>query len=211
MAVAAPPEVDVYAACYDLGARFWLDGPAAIRRERLPPIDPLLEALGDVEADWPPRLEGLLWRHDSPAELERAESTYMQSVVVPVPGRYVPPYASVHLGERTLWGASTLEMQRLYAEHGLEWRAGATRARPLAPDHLGLELAFLAVAQSDTETDPRLSEEQARSLASLLDGHLLRWVPRYLAALRAANTDPFIADWLEWLLSVARHDLERAR
>lgn len=207
--VAAPMAVDVYAACYDLGARFYLNGPAAVCRGRLPAVDSLLKALSEVDPEWPARVERLLSRHDSPAALEQAESAYMQSVVLPVPGRYIPPYSSVYLGESMLWGAPTLETERLYAEYGLAWQAGATRMRPLAPDHLGLELAFLAVAESEAGARP--SEEQADRLASFLDVHLLHWVPRYLDALHAAGADSLITDWVEWLLYVANHDLDRLR
>ena len=98
----------------------------------------------------------LLWHDDRVTELEQAESAYMQSVALPIPGRYVPPYASVHLGESTLWGASTFEAERLYAEYGLEWQAGGTRARRHPPSHAAqnwqLKLAAYGIEEIEHET-----------------------------------------------------------
>ena len=110
----APPDIDVYTASYDLLARLYLDGPAALTPDRLPPTGPLLDALHRVDASWPTLVEQLLYRHEQPGELERAEADYVRSFVLPVPGRYVPPYASVYLEDGLLWGESTFKIPVSY-------------------------------------------------------------------------------------------------
>jgi TorA maturation chaperone TorD len=211
--LAAPPKVDVYTASYDLLARLYLRGPRALTRAHLPPVEPLLDALCHADPDWPARVEELLARHDQPAELEQAERDYVESFVFPVPGRYVPAYASVYLDDGVLWGDSTLKVQRLYGVEGLAWQqAGSAHAAggvPVtAPDHVGIEFAFLAVATTRPRRGPAEGKRQQR-LAWFLGEHLSRWLPEYRDALREVAAGPVLEDWTTWAVDVVAADLAR--
>ena len=209
----APPDIDLYTASYDLLARLYLDGPAALTPDRLPATGPLLDALHQVDASWPTRVEQLLYRHKQPGELERAEADYMRSFVLPVPGRYVPPYASVYLEDGLLWGESTFKIQRLYATEGLSWqRAGGPRPvgglTVTAPDHVGVELAFLALTTSRPRRGPAEARRRQR-LTWLLAEHLDRWLPAYRDALIGASAGELLEGFTAWAVDLVHSDVER--
>jgi TorA maturation chaperone TorD len=211
--LAAPPAIDVYTASYDLLARLYLDGPAALKPDHLPPTGPLLDALRHLDTDCAARVEHLLSHHERPGGLERAEADYVQSCVLPVPGRYVPPYASVYLEEGLLWGESTFKIQRLYATEGLSWqRAGAPRAggrlTVTAPDHVGVEFAFLALATSRPRRGPAEGKRQQR-LTWFLADHLDRWLPAYRDALIDAGAGELLEGFTAWAVDLVHADVER--
>lgn len=110
---------------------------------------------------------------------------YDRLFVVPSPGSYVPPYGSCFLerdqtnagryGE--LWGKSTLDVQAFYRKAKFEARTDS--ATP--PDHLGVELSFLATLCSEEaaalqEKNHAKAEEVRRLQASFLRDHLLKWI-----------------------------------
>jgi TorA maturation chaperone TorD len=201
-------QINVFAAAYDLLGRLYLGGPRAISREQLSPLDPLLEALGTVDPAWPGQVDTLL-RVRSEQDLERAQEEYLQCVALPVPGRYVPPYASVYLDGGVLWGASTFDVLRRYEAEGLGWNRlrpgpGGT---PLAPDHVGVEMAFLAVVTSRTPTR-RKAPDQAKRIESFLRDHVVRWLPKFRESLQSADQDRLLRGWTEWAVAVAEADLQ---
>lgn len=211
--LAAPPVIDVYTASYDLLARLYLDGPDALRPARLPATGPLLEALGRAHPDWAARVEELLARHQRPTELQRAEDEYVRSFVLPVPGSYAPPYASVYLDDGILWGDSTFKVQRLYGTEGLSWQ----RARPhgqggaaqlTAPDHIGVEFAFLALATGRTRRGPGEANRRRR-LAWFLGEHIGRWLPAYRDALVDTGAGPTLEGWTSWAVDLVHADATR--
>ncbi len=109
---------------------------------------------------------------DDPEQHELALQDFHQSVEVPVPGRYVPPYASCYLDKpATLWGASTHNVLEWYAQGGLEWQRFSYVT---APDHVGVEWAFVA----------ELSESSLATVHELrrffITEHLSQWFPLYL-------------------------------
>jgi TorA maturation chaperone TorD len=211
--LAAPPAVDVYTASYDLLARFYLAGPSALRRELLPPVDPLLDALGHVDPDWPARVEDLISRHDQPTELERAQSAYLECLVLPVPGRYVPPYASVYLDGGMLRGDSTFKVLRLYETEGLSWErhrpgAGGGNVIVTAPDHVGVEFAFLALTTNRSGRG-RVGVERQQRLAAFLRDHSARWLPAFSDALVAVGAGPVLEGWTDWAVDIVQADIRR--
>ncbi len=213
--LAAPLSVDVYAACYDLLARLYLGGPGALRRELLPPVDPLLDALELADPRWPVGVGELLRCHDDPDELGRAESAYLQCVALPIPGRYVPPYASVYLDDGVLWGNSTFEVLRLYEAEGLSWQQnrllpGGDSMTVRAPDHVGVEFAFLALA-TNRRSRKRAGPERRRRLAAFLQDHSTRWLPAYRDALAAIDAGPTLYGWTAWAVELVQSDLDRTR
>lgn len=139
------------------------------------------------------------------------EAEYMALLAVPGP-RYVPPYESVYIdslegtgcgGEGALeprpayrrgllWGPSTADVSRLYGEAGL----ALSPQHPDVPDHLGLELEFMARlcdreaeawASGDWEEAARWRGRQGR----FLNGHLRRWAPDFCERLSAMAAHPF--------------------
>jgi TorA maturation chaperone TorD len=211
--LAAPPSIDAYTASYDLLARLYLDGPDALRPQRLPETGPLLDALGQVDSAWPARVGQLLSLHAPPADLERTQADYLHSFVLPVPGRYVPPYASVYLEDGVLWGESTFKIQRLYAIEGLSWQRAAEPRQGsgltvTAPDHIGIEFAFLALATSRHRRGSAETKRQQR-LTWFLGDHLDRWLPRYRDALIDALAGPVLEGWTAWAVELVHSDLGR--
>jgi TorA maturation chaperone TorD len=203
----------VYTAGYDLLARLYLHGPQALRPECLPAVGSLLEALGHTNADWPSRIGELLSLHEQPVELERAQRDYMRAFVVPVPGHYVPPYASVYLDDGVLWGESTFRILRLYGTEGLSWKRAASGRTDgaswiTAPDHIGVEFAFLALATRRRHRGPAEVKRQQR-LTWLLGDHMDRWLPGYNGALIGAGAGPALEGWTAWAVDLTHSDLER--
>ncbi len=89
------------------------------------------------------------------------------------PGKPIAhPYEAVYIDGR-LMGESTERVRRCYAEAGLQIRASNREL----PDHISLELAFMAylVSKEEIETE-RESAWRERQLRFLRD-HLSRWVP----------------------------------
>jgi TorA maturation chaperone TorD len=210
--LAAPPDVDVYTACYDLLARYYLNGPAAVRKERLPATGSLIEALGHINAGWPARVENLLALLQQPVEREQAHTEYTRALALPVPGCYAPPYASVYLDDGMLWGPSTLKIQRLYQTEGLFWERGGSpqtgeATTVTAPDHVGVEFAFLALVTNKPRRGPAEAKRQQR-LSWFLGEHLNRWLPAYRDALAEAGA-PTLKRWTSWAVDLVDADLSR--
>lgn len=87
------------------------------------------------------------------AEILSLEVEFTRLFVNAYPKTPLPPYESVQRGEGGLWGTSTVEVVRSYAEAGLMFQ----RANGVAPDHLSAELEFagflLASASAAHQSD----------------------------------------------------------
>ncbi|MDA8359931.1 MAG: molecular chaperone TorD family protein [Actinomycetota bacterium] len=181
---------------YDYLARAWLEGPLRLHEDALVPW---ISNLGRLDAGLSRDVAGLVRCLDDPAELKAAMGDFEGCVVVPLPGRHVPPYASVYLdASRALWGTVTKRVLSWYDEADLDW-VGASSRYPWvrAPDHLGVECAFAAElwAASDDGRPPTTDLGQA-----FVAGHLPEWVPRYAAEMRDRTTSSYwrgMADFLE--------------
>lgn len=103
----------------------------------------------------------------------------------------VPPYESVYLSADGLLGG---EIAAAVAD--LRRRSGLSDALE-NPDHLATELgqlAFLVGAAADAQRDGVRHEHILELQRTLLDEHLLRWVPGWIAALeRTADLPAFFA------------------
>ena len=179
---AAPPSAALVLG-YDYLARIWLDGPLR------PPEAALRAWLADltpVDARLATRWAELVHLLDVPGERAAADEDYHDCLVIPQPGRYVPPYASVWLdGAEGLWGPTTARVLACYQQAGLEWTAQQSpehgRSWVRAPDHLGVECAFVAELAAGTPADgvPAGTADPAAIAAGFITGHLRRWVPAY--------------------------------
>lgn len=199
---------DVFTAAYDLLARAYLGGPRAVARDELPAFDAFIEAIGKVDPTWPQTVEAL--RPAADADLERAQKAYLECLALPVPGRSVSPYASVYLDGGTLWGRSTFDVLRHYEAEGLSWdreRAGPGGTRLVAPDHVGVEMAFLAVI-SGRPTGGRSDLARRERFLWFLD-HAAAWLPKLANALGSADRAAGIGRWTAWAAELVEVDLAR--
>lgn len=186
---AAALSTDVFTAAYDLLARAYLGGPRAVTAVGLPALSALRSALAATCRLGLPT--GLALGQDAafPGRADAAEREFFARLVTPVPGRYVPPYASVYLDSSgRLWGPSTFKVLSWYQEEGLDWdgaRPGPGGSRILAPDHVGVEMAFLAVVSARASSG-QLGSATLSCLRAVLS-HLVAWLPRFHAALAQAD------------------------
>lgn len=202
---------DVFTAIFDLFARAYLGGPRAVSIDRLPAFDALLAASGLVDPKWPGLLRSLLPREsDDLASLKMTENDFLERLVVPVQGCYVPPYASVYLdGGGGLWGRSTFEVLSWYEAEGLSWSqylSGRGEMRILAPDHIGVELAFLSILAGRSTI--RHSRQRSENSRDKMLAHLADWLPLFEKAQReatpAASACTKLADWTAFAVEVVQ-------
>lgn len=141
----------------------------------------ILEILGE-QGGWSELGQALSARLEI-GEMVSLIAEYQTLFMVPQPGRYLPPYASVYLDpHRVLWGRGTRQVERWYQEYGWYWEAGGVWR---APDHLGIELAFLAtlsrvnvelLAGSGTLVTDAIRRNWSGQEVFLRE-HLLAWLP----------------------------------
>jgi TorA maturation chaperone TorD len=163
---------------YDYLARIWLDGPLRLPEAAL---RAWLAHLISVDAVLAERWAELVRLLDLADERAAADDDYQGCLIIPQPGRYVPPYASVWLDRaEDLWSPTTSRVLACYQRAGLDWTAqqapGHGRFWVRAPDHLGVECAFVAELAVGT---PEEAAGPAAMAADFITGHLRRWVPAY--------------------------------
>ena len=123
----------------------------------------------------------------------------------------VPPYESVYLDESGMLNAATSGgVLGHYQEHGFESEAARATG---APDHLGLELEFMAHLVGRALAAERIGQRAvAASLASeqahFLAEHLARWVPLFGVALAETATTPFYRVYGEAVSGFVLGDLD---
>lgn len=122
------------------------------------------------------------------AGLETLEVEFTRLFVNAYPKTPLPPYESVQRGEGGLWGASTLDVVRSYADAGLKFN----RTNGVAPDHLSAEMEFAAFLLASTESASE-SGERERSITQYeyhFITHLEPWVGQFChEAERQARVD----------------------
>ncbi len=118
-----------------------------------------------------------------------------------------PPYESIHRGA-PLMGDLAVEVRRHYEDAGL----GQLATGGALPDHLGVELRFLALlcfremeAWADRDSD--LAAQAIARQRSFMDRHLLAWAPGYLERTEARAREPFYAS----VLALTRDFVETTR
>ena len=132
-----------------------------------------------------------------------------------VPGpQGLTPYESVFReprpDEARLWGPAAREVQQWYRLAALDI---APEFRDL-PDHLALELAFVAALCQLEEDFTKLRQpakaRRAREIRrDFLSAHLLAWVPAWAAALREKSAHPYFLALAAALDPVCRGELAR--
>jgi TorA maturation chaperone TorD len=104
----------------------------------------------------------------------------------------VPPYESVYREGWQVFGETTLDVKRRYAEAGYTLDPSFIEL----PDHVAVELAFMALL---AEEEAKAWEAQDTAAASawlarertFLDDHLSRWLPAFCDRLLASTETSF--------------------
>lgn len=203
---------------YDYLAGIWLEGPHRLAE---PALRAWLADLRQLEPTLAARCADLVRLLDNDDERAEAEEDFQCCLVIPQPGRYLPPYASVWLdGQQELWGPTTMRVLRCYAQAGLDWQRrtqGGERPWVRAPDHLGVECAFVAEQAAGPPPWQGSAPDRAGPAVlatSFVRDHLRTWVPAYAAQLGAEavsrywrNAAAVLADWVrqDSLLPAAEH------
>lgn len=199
---------DVFTASYDLLARAYLDGPGSLHPDALPGAVALVEAAGALDPAWAAAVDALV--NATAAERARAAADHLACFGPPLPGRHVPPYGSVYLDGGLLWGRSTFEVLALYEAEDLAWdrrRSGQGGSPVRAPDHVGVEMAFLSVV-SGNRGAARAGGPRAMRIRAVLT-HLAAWLPGLREALEEKGAGEDAGRLTAWGLSVVRADLRR--
>lgn len=158
---------------------------------------------------------GRLSRAAREAPIEELRQEFWDLFVVPGK-RFVAPVQSVYLdtreieGERVgglLMGDSAVAVQRALAAAGLE----RDNARPVPPDHIAVELAFLShlceresVAWNQGDVDA--AKETRQAARRFLEEHLLRWLPRLRERVRDRARLGFYGALLDLIVRFAEEE-----
>lgn len=99
-----------------------------------------------------------------------------------------PAYASFYLNQGQLMGPSALAARRAY----LAWNAKPREDGRVPPDHLAIELGFMAwLSRATISAAPGHAREALTASAEFLDRHLLTWATYFDASVVAATQHPF--------------------
>jgi TorA maturation chaperone TorD len=172
-----------------LAACYYQPGPE-FAEEKV--FDAILQAASAVDERWAPAARRLGAAFAS-ADLQDLLVDYTRLFIGPV-GTLARPYGSVWLDERqTLMQDSTRAVVALYLEGGFE----ITEDFRDLPDHVAAELEFLYLllfrqAEAKRSGDAEAAADYSGLHRRLLDEHLGRWVPPFVAAMRdGAETEFF--------------------
>ncbi len=184
-------------ALYCLAAGLF-DQPDEARNQTILELIRQLAQLPGSSGPWRTLLVGLAQAVQ--CDLEEAQTEYARLFILSFPEVAAQPYGSYWLeADHRLFASSTEEVARLMGDHGVV----VDPESGLLPDHLVAELEFMAFLADQGEA--------TWSAQRRLFDHLARWVPPFLAALRAAAPSPRYsgaADLLERLLDAERAHLQ---
>ncbi|MDP9476358.1 MAG: molecular chaperone TorD family protein [Actinomycetota bacterium] len=103
-----------------------------------------------------------------------------------------PPYASIQRGEALIGGRSARLLDQFMEAHNLRVEA-PSHLPMLAVDHLGVELALLALLYESAAAGTAVGghDDPITSVRALLEDHLLPWAPEYLAGMGGWARTPY--------------------
>ena len=114
--------------------------------------------------------------HETISELV---ADYDELFLVPVSGRYLPPFESAQRTQR-LWGPLTHQVANLYEMAGFD-PSGLDIEDPwknlLIPDHIGIELAFFSALLQTYARNPAAGIIEI--IHTFTRQHLNRWIPDF--------------------------------
>jgi TorA maturation chaperone TorD len=100
------------------------------------------------------------------------------------PGKHLPPYESVHIGDGEnsglLWGKTTSEVYRFFKHYGFNF----TAVYGGIPDHLSIEFEFMwrMIAEEKKaleKGDSQMAERSRMVQREFFNKHIKTWVPLY--------------------------------
>lgn len=125
--------------------------------------------------------------------IEKLQIEYTRLFINSSPAVAAPPYASVYLdGDGMLYGKSAERVRSFYRERGVDLLAGSDM-----PDHLCLQLDFLALLADDNMT-----EDESLFLAS----HFRPWFGTFRKRVHAAAQLPFYTVLVDLIDFITREE-----
>ncbi len=123
---------------------------------------------------------------ESEAEVDKLLGEYTQLFIGPyrLP---CPPWESVYTSPRRLMmQEASQDVSSVYREFGL-----ALDSPEVLPDHIGVELNFLAVLYEKISVDPGKRSDDLDKARRFLDEHLGRWIPQFTIDMERAAKSKF--------------------
>ena len=149
------------------------------------------------------------------SSLEDLSTEFSSLFVVPNRGSYVPPYESCFIDKNgeafgNLWGNTTADVKKFYQTTGndVENPIGV-----YAPDHIGVELAFVAkLCSTEAEYLGRNDLANADRIESLrktfLNKHISKWIGDYSEAVKTSASSHFYRNLNTLVIHFIESDLE---
>ena len=137
--------------------------------------------------------------------------------VVPTKRSYAPPYESCFREKRreeigNLWGETTADVARLYREAGYEVK---DIPGVFAPDHIGVELAFVSRLYADQlksiENHESIQADRTDELRkSFLQKHMAHWIEDFARRVDASDSSSFYKYLNVLMMSLLCSDLHES-
>ncbi len=154
-----------YSRLFDILSSLYLHHPTP---ERVAAFNAIAPTIG-VDTEMLPVTEGVA----------ALTADYDALFLVPVSGRYLPPFESAQRTQR-LWGPLTHQVADLYQSAGFESNMldiDVMWQNLNMPDHIGIELAFFSALLATHENAP--APEITDTVNTFAQKHLFRWAPDF--------------------------------
>lgn len=120
---------------------------------------------------------------DSRNGLEQLQIEYTRLFINAAPAVIAPPYSSIYLDqEGNLYGPSAVWVKQFYHQHGFDLAGEGD-----IPDHLALELEFLALL---------IDEGEENAAEQFLNHHFRKWFPLFSERVLNGSTNQFYSTLL---------------
>jgi len=135
-------------------------------------LDELKKAINEIDTASDTELEALLWEYTC---------LFIGPYKLPC-----PPWESVYTSpKRLMMQDAAAQVQELYDQAGL-----SINTAEVMPDHIGVELNFLAVMLERTHSDTSSKDEHVNMTGQFLNEHLLNWSPNFTRDMENAAETP---------------------
>ncbi len=136
-------------------------------------LDDLKRVINGLDTASEEQLEGLLWEYTK---------LFIGPYRLPC-----PPWESVYTSPKRLMMQEAVDqVLAIYREAGL-----VVSTADVLPDHMGVELNFLAVLLQKTHLETDQKDHYVEMTERFLAEHLLRWVPEFTRDMENAAETPF--------------------